>query len=75
MTKKVTRQTRIMAAEMASYMMGGLGTEDGIGARLISLVIFFEIYLSEGSGAASRKMRFLERKLKQRLKVVEGGRM
>jgi hypothetical protein len=74
MTRGVPRATRIKAAELAAQCLQGEG-DSPIGAKLLSLCIFFETYINEGADATENAMRLISRRKVGKLKVVTGGRL
>lgn len=69
------RATRIKACELAAQCMQGQAAMDSIGARLMSLCVFFENYIDVGAAATDEDMRLLSRRRVKNLKVVSGGRL
>jgi len=73
--RRSSRATRIKACELAAQCLQGQAASEAIGARLMSLCIFFENYIDVGATATEADMRMLSRRRVKRLKVVAGGRM
>jgi hypothetical protein len=70
------RASRIKACELAAQCMQGHGLAfDGIGARLMSLCIFFEHYIDLGADATETDMQILSRRKVKKYKVVAGGQL
>lgn len=70
------RETRIKACELAAQCMQGHGLAfEGIGARLMSLCVFFESFIEKGSSGTEEEMRLLSRRKVKKFKIVAGGHM
>jgi len=55
-------------------MLHGRGLE-AYGARLFSLVVFFETYIDNGADVTEVSMRLLSRRKTKKLMVIAGGAM
>lgn len=69
---------RIKACELAAQCMQGLcGPETGMGARLMSLTVFFETYISRGADATETAMKMLTHNVRgakrKNWRVIAGG--
>lgn len=70
------KTTRIKACELAAQCMQGHGLAfDGIGARLMSLCVFFENYIDLGAAGTEKNMRMLSRRKLKNFKIVAGGKL
>ncbi len=74
MTSK--RSTRIEAARLAAQCLGAeMAAGGATAARLMSLVIFFEMYIDHGADATEEAMRLLKPRGRGKLKIVAGGNL
>jgi len=76
---KVSRRAdRVKACELAAICMQGHGTELG-GSKLMSLVVFFETYISRGADATENEMKMLTHGVRgvkrKNWRVIAGGQM
>lgn len=67
------KSVRIKAAELAAQCLQGQLAEGPVGARLMSLCIFFENYIERGSEETEQLMGLLSRKKTKRFRVIAGG--
>lgn len=74
------RTTRVKACELAAQcMQGQCDPSIGVGSRLMSLVVFFEVYIAEGADECERRMKLLSRDVRgakrKNWRVIAGGAM
>lgn len=70
------RATRVKAAELAAQCLGAeMAAGGATAARLMSLVIFFELYIDRGADATEEAMRLLKPRRRGKLQVVAGGNL
>lgn len=70
------RSTRIEAARLAAQCLGAeMAAGGATAARLLSLVIFFEMYIDHGADATEEAMRLLKPRKRSNLMVIAGGNL
>ena len=79
-TRTSHRTTRIKACELAAQcLQGQCDPQVGIGSRLMSLVVFFETYISTGADATEQSMKMLTHGVRgakrKNWRVIAGGAM
>ena len=69
----MSKRTRRQACKFAAQVMAGEGMSGDIGARLFSLVVFFENYIDEGADRTVEDMGLLVDEREKRFRVIAGG--
>lgn len=70
------RSTRIKAAELAAQCLGSeMAAGGSIAGRLMSLVIFFELYIDHGADHTEAAMHLLSARKTKKLRVIAGGNL
>jgi hypothetical protein len=68
-------QVRTKACEFAAQMMEGEGMSGDIASRLMSLCVFFEMYIISGSAETEKCMRILSKRKTKKFRVIAGGNL